>query len=174
MTDPRLPVDTRLVIGPNGSLSGRQALGFFAGTGAVCLGIAGIFALQGLWPVLPFAGLELAALGAALAVVLRRNRYREVLCFEGERLRIEIGLAGDGARAVCEWPRSQTRVWLDAGPHAASPTRLVLACGASRLMLGACLTDAERAGLARRLKELVNPAWVPGARSSGRASRPLA
>jgi uncharacterized membrane protein len=159
VTDAGKPVDTRLVIGPNASLTGRQALVFFAGMSGVCLTIAGGFAALGFWPVLPFAGLELAALGAALAVVVRRNRYREVLVFEGARLRIEIGLVGKGMQARCEWPRSATRVWLEPGPHVTSPTRLVLANGASRLTLAACLTDAERATLAARLKELLHPVW---------------
>lgn len=160
MTDSGKPVDTRLVIGPNASLTGRQALVFFAGMCGVCLTIAAVFAGLGFWPILPFAGLELAALGAALWVVQRRNRYREVLVFEGERLRIELGEVGKGARARCEWPRASTRIWLQRGPHPTSPTELVLACGPSRLTLGRCLTDAERAALARRLKELIHPAWI--------------
>lgn len=166
MSDPGLSVDTRLVIGPNASLTGRQALVFFAGMCGVCLTIAVVFAGLGFWPILPFAGLELAALGAALWVVQRRNRYREVLVFEGDRVRVEFGVVGVGAQARCEWPRASTRAWLERGPHATSPTQLVLACGAARLTLGACLNEAERAALARRLKELIHPAWnqagVPG------------
>lgn len=165
------PVDTRLVIGPNASLTGRQALVFFAGMCGICLAIAGFFAALGFWPVLPFAGLELAALGAALAVVLRRNRYREVVEFEGERVRVEFGLVGEGARARCEWPRSATRAWLEQGPHA---TRLVLACGPSRLTLAACLTDAERESLAARLKELLHPAWQRAGASPGAERHPVA
>jgi uncharacterized membrane protein len=146
-------------------------LAFFAVTGAVCLGIAGLLAAQGYWPVLPFAGLELAALAAALIVVLRRNRYREVVEFAGARVRIEFGWVGQGARVRLEWPRAGTRVWLDGGPYPSSPTRLVLAHGGQQLTLGACLTDAERAALARRLKELLHPGWAradaaPGASPS--------
>lgn len=172
MTIPAVPVDTRLVIGPNASLSGRQALVFFAGVGGPCLLIAGIFASVGLWPVLPFAGLELAALGLALLVVLKRNRYREVLTFEGAQVRVEIGLAGGGARALCEWPRRETRVWLEPGAREGAPTRLVLAYGASRMTLGACLTDAERASLAARLKELIHPAGTPGRVMAGTRAAP--
>lgn len=156
-----MPVNTRLVIGPNASLSGRQALWFFAVLCATCLGLATVFAALGLWPVLPFAGAEVAAVGAALWVVLHRNRYREVLAFEGDRLRVEFGMVGQGARASCEWPRGVTRVWLERGPHPTSPTSLVLACGPQRLTIGGCLTDPERASLARRLKQLIHPAWPP-------------
>lgn len=168
------PVDTRLVIGPNASLTGRQALVFFAGMCGICLTIAGAFAALGFWPVLPFAGLELAALGAALVVAVRGNRYREVLEFEGAQLRIEFGAVGVGARARVAWPRSATRVWLDQGPHAGSPTRLVVACGPSRVTLAACLTDAERASLAARLKELLHPAWQQAGASPGAARHPVA
>jgi len=174
VSDPGKPVDTRLVIGPNASLTGRQALVFFAGMCGVCLAIAGVFAGLGFWPVLPFAGLELAALAAALTVVMRRNRYREVLEFDGALLRIEFGMVGEGVRARCEWPRSATRVWLDRGLPASSTTQLVLACGPSRLTLAACLTDAERASLAVRLKELLHPAWQQAGALPGSAHRPVA
>ena len=174
MTDPGKPVDTRLVIGPNASLTGRQALVFFAGMCGISLTIAGVFAGLGYWPVLPFAGLELAALAAALAVVLRRNRYREVLEFAGAQLRIECGRLGEGMHLRCEWPRSSTRVWLDPGAQLGSPTRLVLACGASRLTLATCLTDAERAALAVRLRELIHPAWQQAGASPGLERHPVA
>ena len=170
----KTPVSTRLVIGPNASLSGVQAVRFFAATSAVCMGIAAVFAWAGFWPVLPFAGLELAALGAALWVVQRRNRYREVLRFEGDRIIAEFGMAGAGAHATCSWPRGLTRVWLEAGPHAHSPTRLVLACGAQRMTVGGCLTDEERRCLAARLKELVHPAWTQAGEAADRAAgRPV-
>lgn len=160
MSEPGRPADTRLVIGPNASLTDRQALGFFAGMCGVCLTIAAVFAGLGLWPVLPFAGLELAALAAALWVVVQRNRYREVLEFDGQRLCVEFGITGEGVRGRCEWPRNGTRVWLERGPHETSPTRLVLAYGSAQLHIGSCLTDAERAALMMRLKELLHPAWT--------------
>lgn len=170
MSDPRRPVSTRLVIGPNASMSPRQALLFFSGICLMCFGIAAVFAVQGFWPVLPFAGLEMLALGAALAVVLRRNRYREVLWFEGPSVRLECGMVGRGAQVSVEWPRSALRVWVEPGPQPGA-TQLVLACGPQRTVIGRCLTDAERAALARRLKELLHPAWVEDGAQDG-AGRP--
>lgn len=157
MTDPRMPESTRLVIGPNASLSDRQALGFFAALCLLCLGIAGTWASLGFWPVLPFAGLELVAVGAALVVVTRRNRYREVMVFEGDRFRVEFGVVGMGVRASCEWPRHLTRAWLERDGR--GDTHLLLGCGAQKLTVGACLTEIERLSLVRRLKELIHPAW---------------
>lgn len=52
---------------PNCSLTTRQASAFFASLCTVSFTNAGIFVLRGLlWPVLPFAGLEMARLGWAL------------------------------------------------------------------------------------------------------------
>lgn len=148
--------NTRLVIGPNASLNPRQAwwvMGLMSGVG---LGIAGVWTLLGFWPVLPFAGLELAALGAALWLTQRRNRYREVLHFDDDRLRIEIGLLGDARRAQLDLPRGWTRVRVEPRyGHEAS--RLLLSCSGQHLSIGACLTDAERGQLAQRIAELLGP-----------------
>jgi len=153
------PVNTRLVIGPNASMSVRQAIGFMAWMSSVSLAIGGFFAWRGFWPILPFAGLELAALAAALAVSLRRNRYREVVSFDGDSIRIEVGEIGRGIGLDLRLTRASTRVLLESGPYRNSPTRLVLSCQGQRLELGRCLTDEERQRLAVRMRELIHPGW---------------
>jgi uncharacterized membrane protein len=153
------PVNTRLVIGPNASLSARQAALFMVWMCTVSLAIGGFFALRGFWPILPFAGLELAALGAALVVSLRRNRYREVVSFDGAAIRVEVGEVGRGAGLTVQLERGATRVLLEPGPYRNSPTRLLLSCKGQLLELGRCLTDAERSRLAARLRELIHPGW---------------
>lgn len=153
-----MPPDAQLVIGPNASLTSRQAWAAMGLAGGVGLTIAGVWAVLGFWPVLPFAGLELAALGAALYVVQRRNRYREVLTFVGPVLRVEFGALGRGARTRVELPRAWTRVRIAAGVHRHDPHRLCLEYGAQQVTVGRCLTDAERERLAARIKELLPPA----------------
>lgn len=153
------PVQTRLVIGPNASMSARQAAWFMAWMCTVSLAIGGFFAWRGLWPILPFAGLELAALGAALVVSLRRNRYREVVHFEEKFIHVEVGEIGRGVGLDVRLTRSGTRVLLESGPYRTSPTRLVLSCQGQRLELGRCLTDEERLRLAGRMRELIHPGW---------------
>lgn len=151
--------DTRLVIGPNASMTVKVAWTVMAVMAFVSLGIAVLFTLQGFWPILPFAGLELAALGLALYVSLKRNRYREVIAFEGNRVRIECGMGDEGARLSIDWPRSSTRVLLEQGIHRNDPTRLCLYNGSRRLILGRCLTDEDREQLAARLRVLVLAGW---------------
>lgn len=147
---------TRFVLGPNASLSVRGAWVFMGLASTATLGCAAYCTWLGFWPVLPFAGLELAALGWALTVALRGNRYREVLSFDEAQVRIEIGTAGKGAAARVELPRAWVRVWIErdaARRHA--PTRLVLGCSGQRVVVGRCLTDEEREDLLVRFKGLL-------------------
>jgi len=49
------------------------------------------FTLLGAWPVLPFAGLEMMALGSALYYVCWKLRYRHVITLEAGVIRIQKG-----------------------------------------------------------------------------------
>ncbi len=152
-------MNTQIVIGPNASLSVRQALLVLASVSFISLTVAVGFAVLGFWPILPFAGLELAALGAALWVSLRRNRYREVLGFEGGRVRVGFGWMGQGASAEIDWSRSFTRVLLEPGATRNSHNRLYLTSSGQRIAIGRCLTDAAREALHGRIKGLLPPVW---------------
>lgn len=167
------PVNTRLVIGPNASLTPRHAAWFMASLAVPGLGIAGVFAAQGFWPIFPFAGLELSALGAALWVSLRRNRYREVLGFEGGQLVVEFGVLGNGVGRRVVLPRVWTRVVLERGRHRNDPLRLWLVYAGRRVEIGRCLTDDERAGLRGRIQELLRPVAAGAAAGAvGRGPKP--
>jgi len=160
--------DTQIVIGPNASLSVAQARGVMLAMTAVAMTVALGFALMGFWPIVPFAGLEIAALGAALWVSLRRNRYREVLGFGGDRVTVGFGWMGQGAAAEVDWPRCFTRVVLEASATRNGHNRLYLTSSGQRIAIGRCLTDAEREALHARIKGLLPPVWsaslveVPG------------
>lgn len=56
-------------------------------SGAIAMGFAAI----GAWPILPFAGLEMAALGGALYYVCWKLRYRHVITLSGSTVRIQKG-----------------------------------------------------------------------------------
>ena len=56
-------------------------------SGTIALG----FTLLGAWPILPFAGLEMMALGSALYYVCWKLRYRHVITLEPEVVRIQKG-----------------------------------------------------------------------------------
>lgn len=144
---------TLLVIGPDASMSPALAAWFFASLSAVSLATAGVFVANGLWPVLPFAGLELAAVGAALLVTLRRNRHREVVSVAVRCVTIEIGQAGQGPDLEVSMRRSAARAFLEGGA-------VVISGDGHRVAIGRCLRPGEREALCRRLKELFTPAVV--------------
>ena len=143
----------RLVIAPNASISVAQAQWFFVGMCAVSFGIAGLMTVVGLWLVWPFAGLEMAALGAGLYVSLRDNGYREVVSVYDDRIEVEAGLNEPERR--WEFPRLLTQVRLSPGVYRNSPSRLLMTRSGHGCELGRCLTDEERLEVAEKLK-----AWV--------------
>lgn len=153
--------ESRLVIGPNASLSVRQAWWFMGATSVLGLGIAIGMASLGFWPVIPFAGLELSALGAALYVSVRRNRYREVVVIGPRRVYVEFGMLGRGVASAVELQRGPTRVLLEPGGNRNAPSRLLLSSGGQLVRIGTCLTEDERRALATRIRQLLTPAWSP-------------
>lgn len=151
---------TQIVIGPNASMTGRAACILMAAASSASLSIAALFAMRGFCPVLPFAGLELAALGAAIWVSLRRNRYQEVVRFDDGVLHIECGVRGKGVHLRVEWPRSSTRVLCELPNHRNAPIHLQLVNAGCAIELAACLTDEDKLKLATRLRELIHPGWI--------------
>jgi len=74
---------------PNCSLTGKGKLVFFIVVALVSLGIASVFAFVGAWMVLPFAGLEIAALGFAIYLMHRSENDYEQIAMHGDRLHVE-------------------------------------------------------------------------------------
>jgi uncharacterized membrane protein len=88
----------------------------------VSFGIAIGFALQGAWPILPFAGLEMLALGVALYIVARRATDWQEISINGDRINIVDHERGR------EQARSFQRAWAQVIHEAAAikghPSRL--------------------------------------------------
>ena len=64
----------RIELAPNCSLTPRSARRFVGGLALVTFMTAGFFALQGFWPILPFAGLEIGLLWWAVRASMRGGR----------------------------------------------------------------------------------------------------
>lgn len=143
----------QVLVSANSSLSRREAFLFFGVTSAASLLLAGALAARGFWPVLPFAGLELFALGLALGLSMKRGRYREFVSVYGDRIVIERGAGAMEERF--ELPRQWTRVELEPSPWRGHPARLLLCHGKERREIGAVLTGSERESLRLRLAELI-------------------
>ncbi len=80
-----------IIAEPNCSASWRSNQVMLACLSGISLTIAALFALAGAWPILPFAGLELLSLGAALYYVSWKLHYRHVIRVEGDTVSIAKG-----------------------------------------------------------------------------------
>ncbi len=143
------------VLRPNIGLYWRTTLRVYILVVIVTLTVAISFALAGFWPILPFAGLELMALGAALYVTARRGRYREVIRIDEHRVEIEKGYRGP--EQVWEFERIWSEVVLDPPEHQWYPSRLAIRSRGNTVELGAFLTEPERLRLGRELQRCIGP-----------------
>lgn len=146
----------RFVIRPNSSLTWTSAKRYLLLQGAVVALAALPMVWMGGWPVLPFAGLELAALTAAFYVVLLRTHRIEVVTVGAEHVAVERGRRHPEEHA--ELPRAWTRVVLDRPEGVLGVSRLFLRAHGRQLEVGASLTAVEKEQLAQALSAaLVRP-----------------
>ncbi len=143
----------RFVIRPNRSLTPRQQMVFFLFMCVVVLGIAGVFAIRGFWPVLPFAGLEIAVLAYALWHCARSGTLTEVISVAPDRISVDKG-HGHLAR-VWETPLAWAQIRLDRSGRDWYPSRLVIRSHGKELQLGTFLNEDERQRLATELRRAV-------------------
>jgi uncharacterized membrane protein len=143
----------QIVISPNCSLTPRTATLFLCATGGATFLIAGFMASKGLWPILPFAGVEVGLLVWATLHSVRRGRDREIV--EIDAYTVSVELLKGSHRQITVFPRHWTKVKLRAPLHGLHPNRLTLECQGRTCEVGTFLTEDERDGLAQRLKELV-------------------
>ncbi len=84
---------------------------------------------------------------------MQRSLHRQVVSLGEETVRIEFGMAGQGAFYSVEMPRYWTRVLLEnEGDGPRRQYRLWLANSGNRVRIGQFLTDEERKALAARLQ----------------------
>ncbi|HUA88594.1 MAG TPA: DUF2244 domain-containing protein [Steroidobacteraceae bacterium] len=149
MPSPSLLIEIR----PNCALSVRSARAFFASMCLAPLGIAAFLTLRGFWPVLPFAGLELAVLAWALRATLERRHYRQSVTVTEDAVRVELCRKGHAREVV--FPRHWARVKLRRPAARLHPSRLTIESHGRQCELGSFLTEEERRGLALRLERLI-------------------
>jgi uncharacterized membrane protein len=147
-------MDERIELSPHRSLTERQGLLFFLGVCTGSFGFAGLLALKGFWPVLPFAGLEMGLLAFALKRSLdQRHRMQTILISEDE-VRIQ-DRGRRGASPVVVFPRYWAQVRLRRAVAASHPSRLMIESRGRSCEVGQFLTEVERRGVAQRLERLI-------------------
>ena len=95
----------------NCSVTPAQLLVLYASLCVVSLGIATFFWVQGVKLIMPFAWVELLAVGAAFVVYARHARDGEKILLQGGQLVVELETAGRLERAEFnrEWVRVEPR-----------------------------------------------------------------
>lgn len=140
----------QIVVRPNRSLSRRQLQLVFALIAVVCLGIASVFAAFGLWPVLPFAGAEVIAVGIGFYLSALGGRQLEVVSVNSDRVAVEKG--GGRMRRRWELSRAWLQILLLPPRFRWYPTRLVIRSHGKQVELGGFLNEDERRQLAGELR----------------------
>ena len=139
------------IIKPNSSLSWQGNKIFFFILFFLSFVIAFSFAMAGMWLIIPFTGLEMILLGAALAYCYIKNSQYEVVKIDDDNVSVSliklrtkkvIGCKKYWAKFVLNKPR------LRGYPH-----KLVLRSAGREMEIGALLTDDERIKLAAMLKQ---------------------
>lgn len=141
-----------LILAPNRSADWQANRQLIIVVTLVSAVIAGGFASIGAWVILPFAGVEIIALGSALYWVNWHQYYRQVLWFEGSELRIEKGFYRP--RDCWRWQRQETAIHVTEPLVAGNPLTIHLARGTLRVPVGEFLNADDCQTLLRTLKEL--------------------
>lgn len=142
----------RIELLPRCSLSPAQARAFFGLVATTSLTVAAFFVAAGFWPVLPFAGLELAVLAFALGTSLRRRHHTQTV--EIDEATVVVTTRGPAGEQKTQFSRHWARVTLH-GPQGWRPGRLLIESHGRACEIGAFLTEEERRALGRRLAALV-------------------
>ena len=144
----------RIELSARNSLDPRQTRLFLLGVGAGCLAIGLLWTARGLWPVLPFAGLEVLVLYLALKLNQRRALRAQTILISEAEVRV-VKRETDGSAAEVVFPRYWTRVKLAKSVIASHPNRLTLEYSGKSCEVGEFLTEDRRSELARQLRGLV-------------------
>lgn len=142
-----------IVARPNQSASWRSNLYTLLALAVPSLGSAIGFALLGAWPILPFAGLELLALGSALYYVNWKLQYRHVITVSDDSIRIDKGHYHP--RQSWQFPRQKTGLRVTPEPHPWSSPELALHNRRESVSIGEFLSQEDARTLIALLRKEV-------------------
>lgn len=143
----------RFVLRPRCSMTPESARRFLFLIGGTTFLVAAYFTFHGFWPVLPFAGIEIGLLTWALRRSMRAGEMREIITVSEDSITLERCDSKGSCTTV--FPRHWARVKLRAPQATLHPSRLMIESHGRAVEVGRFLTEDERRGLARRLKQLV-------------------
>lgn len=146
---------SRFVVMPNCSMSWQENKVFIASLALISFSIAVGFALQGLWMILPFAGLEILMLTGIMYWTSLQATHREVISIYADKVVIEVGRRK--SRQVYEFQRAWTKIEFSQPILPSRRRRLVIRSKGKELEIGACLIEQEQEQLAASIRTALLP-----------------
>ena len=146
-------MEQRIELQPNCSLKPAGATLLFVATCLFSMGFALFFVFRGFWPVLPFAALEMLALGLALQASMRRRNYSQTVLITDSQISL-VTRSRHGAQKQ-EFARHWAKVRLRSPSRRHGTSQLTIESRGRAYEVGSFLTEEDRCLLAERLRYLV-------------------
>ena len=142
-----------IMVMPNRAMPWQHIMMIYLLVSGVTISIAFSFFTQGLTLILPFAGLELLALGVVLYISAWRSNIKEVVNVNEEKIRIEIGR--NVPKEIYELDKAWANIVLERSWNNWYPSRLLLRSHGRQLEIGKFLNEQERQCLAIELNKAI-------------------
>ena len=142
-----------IMVMPNRAMPWQHIMMIYLLVSGVTISIAFSFFTQGLTLILPFAGLELLALGVVLYISAWRSNIKEVVNVNEEKIRIEIGR--NVPEKIYELDKAWANIVLERSWNNWYPSRLLLRSHGRQLEIGKFLNEQERQCLAIELNKAI-------------------
>lgn len=146
-----------ILVRPNQSATWELNLRIIIALGTWSMLIAISFSLYGAWLILPFAGLEIAALFAALYYVCRKLSLRQVICIDADTVAIEKGFYYPVVRWRFAREHTRLAVQVQAHPWDAIVLRVFSVRGDEAVEVGEFLNREESQQLLDILRSFAIP-----------------
>lgn len=144
-----------LIARRNCALSPRQLGRVFAAIAALSLAVAAGWVWMGAWVVLPWAALEISAVGVAFLIWGRHANDRECISVSRERVRVEVH---DALRIErFEFNPQWVQMLSEPVRLPGATMRLLLREGRQEVEIGRHLDDAGRRSLAQEMRAALAP-----------------
>jgi uncharacterized membrane protein len=147
-------LEKTFMVMPNRAMLWQHIMMIYLLISGVTISIAFGFFAQGLTLILPFAGLELLALGVVLYISAWRSNIKEVVNVTEEKIRIEIGR--NAPEKTYELDKAWAKVVLERSWNNWYPSRLLLRSHGRQFEIGKFLNEQERQCLEVELKKVIN------------------
>lgn len=142
-----------IVLRPNNSASWQFNMMIVASLGFLAFCISTYFALQGLWLIFPFAGLEVGFLFICLYLRMRANINTEVITFDKDTVVVERGFYH--AEQSWKYHRVWAKIFVKKPVTRGRPKQVFIRSHGKELELGSFLNKQDKELLIKDLRSVV-------------------